>query len=92
MFSIIKSFEEKGICYTFVAERRNKSNMSKKYRETENEPLKVAEPATIYADHSNCQTIFKGVSHRESVMASTVSVDEYFDQLIAQVHKDYANL
>lgn len=66
--------------------------MSKKYCEIENEPLKVAEPSAIYAAHSNCQTTSKGVSHRKSVMASTVSVDEYFDKLIAQVHEDYANL
>jgi len=26
------------------------------------------------------------------VMASTVSVDEYFDELIENVHQDYANL
>ena len=26
------------------------------------------------------------------VMATTVSVDEYFDELISLVHKDYANL
>ena len=34
----------------------------------------------------------KVVSTRESVMASTVSVDEYFDELITLVHKDYADL
>ena len=66
--------------------------MSKKYREIENEPLKVAEPAAIYAAHSNRQTTSKGVSPRESVMANTVSVDEYFDELISLVHKDYARL
>ena len=27
-----------------------------------------------------------------SVMASTMSVDEYFDELISQVHEDYADL
>ena len=27
---------------------------------------------------------------RERVLASTVSVDEYFDELISQVHQDYA--
>lgn len=31
------------------------------------------------------------LSAREHVIASTVSVDEYFDELIAQVHHDYAN-
>ena len=32
------------------------------------------------------------LSAREHVMASTVSVDEYLDELIEQVHRDYANL
>ena len=32
------------------------------------------------------------LSAREHVMASTVLVDEYFDELIEQVHRDYANL
>ena len=34
----------------------------------------------------------KATTTRERVMASTVSVDEYFDELISQVHKDYAEL
>lgn len=34
----------------------------------------------------------RSVSTRERVMASTVSVDEYFDELISQVHQDYADL
>ncbi len=29
---------------------------------------------------------------REQVMSSTVSVDDYFDELISQVRKDYASL
>jgi hypothetical protein len=33
----------------------------------------------------------KSVSTTERVMASTMSVDEYFDELISQVHEDYAN-
>ena len=32
----------------------------------------------------------KKVSTTERVMASTMSVDEYFDELISQVHEDYA--
>ena len=31
----------------------------------------------------------KATTTRERVMASTVSVDEYFDELISQVHQDY---
>ena len=34
----------------------------------------------------------KSVSTTEHVMASTMSVDEYFDELISQVHEDYADL
>ena len=34
----------------------------------------------------------KSVSTTERVMASTMSVDEYFDELISQVHEDYAEL
>ena len=33
----------------------------------------------------------KSVSATERVMASTMSVDEYFDELISQVHEDYAH-
>ena len=28
----------------------------------------------------------------DRVLASTMSVDDYFDELIGQVHQDYANL
>lgn len=31
----------------------------------------------------------KATSTRERVMASTVSVDEYFDELISQVHQEW---
>ena len=34
----------------------------------------------------------KSASTTERVMASTMSVDEYFDELITKVHEDYANL
>ncbi len=34
----------------------------------------------------------KTVSTHERVVANTMSVDEYFDELISQVHQDYANL
>ena len=34
----------------------------------------------------------KATTTRERVMANTVSVDEYFDELISQVHQDYAEL
>jgi hypothetical protein len=34
----------------------------------------------------------KDMSTRERIMASTMSVDEYFDELTELVREDYANL
>lgn len=47
-------------------------------------------PYTISGYHTTATP--KQVSTREHVMANTVSVDEYFDELISHVHEDYANL
>ena len=55
--------------------------MVKRYPIIEEKPQVLEEPAVAY-----------GISTRERVMASTVSVDEYFDELIEKVHQDYANL
>ena len=35
---------------------------------------------------------FNATSNRNRIMASTMSVDEYFDELIDKVREDYANL
>ena len=35
-------------------------------------------------------SLAKGQSTRERIMASTMSVDEYFDELTDQVREDYA--
>ncbi|MDY6277734.1 MAG: hypothetical protein SPL35_04875 [Bacteroidales bacterium] len=56
--------------------------MAKRYPKTEVKPQLLEEPAVAYG----------GVSTRERVMVSTVSVDEYFDELIEKVRQDYANL
>ena len=40
----------------------------------------------------NYPSLTKGQSTRERIMSSTMSVDEYFDELTDQVRKDYANL
>lgn len=56
--------------------------MTKIYPKTEVELQLLEEPAVAYG----------GVSTRERVMASTVSIDEYFDELIEKIRQDYANL
>ena len=35
---------------------------------------------------------YNATSTRNRIMASTMSVDEYFDELIDKVREDYANL
>ncbi|MBQ7750013.1 MAG: hypothetical protein IJR77_02175 [Bacteroidales bacterium] len=55
--------------------------MAKRYPKIIEEPQRLEEPAVPY-----------GISARERVIASTVSVDEYFDELIEKVRQDYANL
>lgn len=55
--------------------------MAKRYPVKEEKPQALEEPSVAY-----------GVSTRERVMASTMSVDEYFDELIDRVRQDYANL
>ena len=57
------------------------SIMAKRYPVKEEHPQFLEEPAVAY-----------GISPRERVIASTVSVDEYFDELIEKVRQDYANL
>ena len=65
--------------------------MGKKYHISKTKPLSLAEPAGVY-NISSSQATLENTSKRECVMASTVSVDEYFDELISLVHKDYASL
>lgn len=48
-------------------------------------------PYTVPVPHRS-HVVPKNVSTREQVMASTVSVDEYFDELVSQVREDYASL
>lgn len=57
------------------------SVMAKRYLSNEDKPHVLEEPVAAY-----------GISARERVIASTVSVDEYFDELIDKVRQDYANL
>ncbi len=67
--------------------------MERKYCDIEAEPAMAAEavaPYTVSSYHATATP--KKVSTRERVMVSTVSVDEYFDELISHVHEDYASL
>jgi hypothetical protein len=52
----------------------------------------ISTVATKTSVEKNSHSLAKGQSTRERIMASTMSVDEYFDELIDQVREDYANL
>lgn len=66
------------------------NNMEKTYCDTEAGHAMAEEPVASYAVPHSYQTPSKRT--RERVIADTMSVDEYFDELISQVHKDYASL
>ena len=67
--------------------------MAKKYPMIEEKPQMLEEPAVAYGSGVGSYAApVVGVSTRERVMASTMSVDEYFDELIKLVHHDYAAL
>ena len=46
----------------------------------------------IVTSQATTKQNLKAASTHNRVMASTMSVDEYFDELIDQVREDYANL
>ena len=59
---------------------------------TDSSPM-ASEPAAEYGVRSLSSSEHIPVrSVKEPVLANTVSVDEYFDELISLVHHDYADL
>ena len=64
--------------------------MSKSYQHNDDETIKAGEPVVAYNTGRNHSLSSAHDSVRERVMATTLSVDEYFDELITQVREDYA--
>lgn len=50
--------------------------------ETQRGCHQVSEPAVAYGSQTNVNTLKQQPSSREKIMESTMSVDEYFDELI----------
>ena len=59
--------------------------MSKKYKTPEEPTSMVEEPTMSYNESVSHVTPTPGMSTHEKLKASTMSVDEYFDELIDQV-------
>jgi|GEM_PF-1795938 len=57
--------------------------MRKNYnqQETQQKCHQVSEPVVAYGSETNVNTLKQQPSSRERIMASTMSVDEYFDEL-----------
>ena len=66
--------------------------MDKKHKNTEKEPMTVAEPAIAYGINPGSNAPVTHISLRDRILGNTISVDEYFDKLLSLVHKDYENI
>lgn len=66
--------------------------MTKRNPEIEEKPQRLEEPVAAYGTDRSFVAPAAGISVRDRVLASTMSVDDYFDELIGQVRQDYANL
>ena len=66
----------------------------KKYEEIEDTPSMASEPVAVYGIPQESIPLDVAFSRlrKDVIKANTVSVDEYFDELITKVHSDYANL
>lgn len=52
----------------------------------------AAEPVAIYEAKRDIHVSGQNPSRLKEIMATTVSVDDYFDELISLVRADYASL
>lgn len=66
--------------------------MKKKYQDKQKEPLKVEEPKSSYGIQNNAESPSLPSSRKARIMENTVSVDEFFDDLISLVRSDYAEM
>lgn len=67
--------------------------MKKTYQHNEKESIpSVAESITPYGTSRHPRVHGDNSSSKEIIIEGTMSVDDYFDELISLVHEDYANL
>ncbi|MBP5497552.1 MAG: hypothetical protein J6X98_10355 [Bacteroidales bacterium] len=63
--------------------------MKKEYQKRQKKPHKVEEPKSPYGVKNNSESPSLQSSHKAKIMENTVSVDEFFDDLISLVRSDY---
>ena len=79
------------LTYSYFCSEKEKY-MRKTYRDIRTNPAMAEEPVATYNVSSKHLPSSKDMSDGDSIKANTVSVDEYFDELISLVHKDCAGL
>ncbi|MBQ5971952.1 MAG: hypothetical protein IJL45_06080 [Prevotella sp.] len=66
--------------------------MNKKYPDSPKQSSIAAEPSTTFGIQDRLDATKKRLTSKEKILARTVSVDNYFDELITLVIKDHENL
>ena len=66
--------------------------MKKEYHKKQKEPLKVEEPKSPYGVKNNSESSSLQSSKKARIIENTVSVDEFFDDLISLVRSDYESI
>lgn len=66
--------------------------MKKEYHKKQKETLKVEEPKLPYGVKNNSESPSLQSSRKAKIMENTVSVDEFFDDLISLVRSDYESI
>ena len=66
--------------------------MKKEYHKKQKEPLKVEEPKLPYGVKNNSESSSLQSSKKARIIENTVSVDEFFDDLISLVRSDYESI
>jgi hypothetical protein len=64
----------------------------KKTKKTNKEQNKVEEPVVPYTVNDHFHPSGNSFFFEKTIQERTLSVDEYFDELVSQIHADYANL
>lgn len=76
----------------FLQHENKTKKMKKEHQKRQKEPLKVEEPKLPYGVKNNSESPSLLSARKARIMENTVSVDEFFDDLISLVRSDYESI
>ena len=76
----------------FLQHENKTKKMKKEYHKKQKEPLKVEEPRSSYGVKNNSESSSLQSSKKARIIENTMSVDEFFDDLISLVRSDYESI